>query len=213
MDKLIIIGAGGFGREILSWIEDVPGYGKQYIFSGFLDDNQDALINYNYNTSIIGTIKEHQPKQDELFVMGIASPTTKKMEIVELYEKRGGKFISLIHPTVLTGKNVSIGRGCVICPNVIFTCDINIEKFVTVNVCSAIGHDVVIGAGCTLYSFVNLNGFVRLGKGVEIGSHGSVLPKVSIGNFAKIGAGSLVVKSVKEKTTVMGVPAKKIIDN
>ena len=57
----------------------------------------------------------------------------------------------------------------------------------------------------------HLAGNVRLGQGVSIGIHACVLPGVEIGDYAVVGAGSVVVKSVKPNTTVMGVPAKKIL--
>ena len=142
--------------------------------------------------------------------MGIAAPAQKKLEIARMLQERGMEFISLIHPSVFIGPNVRIGRGSIICQNVVLTCDIDIGEFVTLNVLATVGHDAVIGDGCTLNSFVNINGFAELGKGVEVGSHGVILPNAKAGDFSKIGAGSVVLKNVKANSTVIGVPAKKI---
>jgi sugar O-acyltransferase (sialic acid O-acetyltransferase NeuD family) len=211
MKKLIIVGAGGFGREILAWIREVQTLAQEYETICFLDDNPQALAPYNYQEPIIGGIQDYRPQKGDAFVMGIAAPTRRKLEIAETLLQRGAHFISLIHPTAVFGNNVKLGQGCVICSNVIFTSDITIGDFVSINVLAAIGHDVVIGDGCTLYSFVNVNGFAKLGKGVEVGSHGSILPGSVVGDFATVGAGSVVIKSVKAGTTVLGVPAKKIL--
>jgi sugar O-acyltransferase (sialic acid O-acetyltransferase NeuD family) len=211
MKKLIIVGAGGFGRETLAWIKDVPTLAQEYKTICFLDDNPKALEQYNYHEPIIVGIQDYQPQAGDAFVMGIAAPTRSKLEIAEALSKKGATFISLIHPKVVLGNNIKLGKGCVICNNVICTSDITIGNFVSINVLSAIGHDVIIGDGCTLYSFVNINGFAKLGKGVEVGSHGSILPGAIVGDFATVGAGSVVLKNVKPGSTVMGVPAKMIL--
>ncbi len=209
MERLIIVGAGGFGREIYSWLEDVPGNGNKWQCIGFLDDNPKALEGYNYDLKIIGSIRDYQPRTDDLLVMGIAAPIPEKLKIISNLRSKGGRFISLIHPSVSIGKNVRIGDGCVICRNVILTCDISIGDFVTINLISTIGHDVSIGDGCTLHPFVALSGFSKLGRGVLIGTNACLLPGARIGDFATVGAGAVVVKDVEAQTTVVGVPAKR----
>jgi len=211
MKKLIIVGAGGFGREIFSWARELTAEGIFSNIKGFIDDNPDALKNYNYKTQIIGEIKTHEPQENDCYALGIAAPTQKKLQIARLLQERGAQFISLIHPSVFIGPNVRIGKGCILCQHVVLTCDITLGDFVTLNVLSTVGHDAVVGDGCTCNAYVNINGFARLGKGVEVGSHGTILPNSQIGNFAKIGAGSVVLKTVKENSTVLGVPARKIL--
>jgi sugar O-acyltransferase (sialic acid O-acetyltransferase NeuD family) len=211
MKKLVIVGAGGFGREILAWIKDVPTPAKEYETICFLDDNPKALEPYNYQEPIIGGIQDYRPREGDALVMGIAAPTQRKLEIADSLLQRGARFISLIHPTAFLGNNVKLGQGCVICQNVIITSDVTIGNFVSINVLVAIGHDVLLGDGCTLYSFVNVNGFAKLGRGVEVGSHGTILPRAVVGDFAKVGAGSVVLKNVKPGSTVLGVPAKLIL--
>jgi sugar O-acyltransferase (sialic acid O-acetyltransferase NeuD family) len=210
MKRLIIVGAGGFAREVFSWAKEVKEHGKDWAIHGFLDDNLSTLDGYHYNVPIIDTIHRYFPQEDDCFVMGISAPTNKKREIVELLQKKGANFSSLVHPNVIIGNNIKIGEGCIISPNVTLSCDIKVGNFVTINAFCGIGHDVIIGDWCTLNSFVNLNGFSRLGEGVEVGSHAVILPNGKVGDFAKIGAGSLVVKEVKPRTTVIGVPAKRL---
>lgn len=211
MKRLIIVGAGGFAREVFAWARDVQERSQEWTIHGFLDDNLTALDGYNYQIPILDTIKNYQPQENDCFVMGIAAPTKIKIDIANFLLNRGADFIELIHPTVIIGNNVQFGKGCIVCPNAAFSCDIVIGNFVTINAFAGIGHDVTIGDGTTLNSFVNINGHCRIGEGVEFGSHAATIPGISIGDFAKIGAGSVVVKNVKPGTTVMGVPAKRLI--
>ncbi len=206
--KIVIVGAGGLARMIYSWL---PAFmnNEYWEFEGFLSDNLDALVGYNYDKSVIGTVQDYQPMSDHMLVMAIADPKAKLL-IAELLENRGGKFISLIHPTAIIGKNVLIGKGTIISPRVILTCDLDIEEFVFVNINVTIGHDAKIGSGCTINAHSDVTGYTKLGKGVFLGSHSVITPNMKVRDFAKIGAGSVVVKQVKTETTVFGIPAKQI---
>ena len=79
-----------------------------------------------------------------------------------------------------------------------------------INIAATIGHDAVIGDGCTINSHSDVTGFVKLGTGVFLGSHAVITPSVKVKDFARIGAGSIVVKQVAAETSVFGIPAKKI---
>jgi sugar O-acyltransferase (sialic acid O-acetyltransferase NeuD family) len=211
MNRLVIVGAGGFGREILAWIKEVQTLAQEYETICFIDDNPRALDRYNYQEQIISGIQDYRPQEGDALVMGIAAPTRRKLEIAESLLQKGVKFISLIHPSSIIGNNVRIGQGCVIGKNVVITCDILIGDFVSINILSVIGHDALIEDGCTLYPFVSVNGFAKLGKGVAVGSHGCILPGAVVEDFATVGAGTVVLKYVKSGCTVLGVPAKIIL--
>lgn len=208
MKKIIIVGAGGFGRMIYSWIPDFYK-DEGWEILGFIDDKLDAMDNYDYSTPVIETIENYYPEEDHVLAMAIADPKS-KLYIAELLEQRGAEFINLVHPTAIIGENVQIGRGTIISPNATFTCDIKMGDFVIVNIGVTIGHDVIIGDGCTFSSHVDITGNTNLGRGVFLGSHSVVTPNVKIGAFAKIGAGSVVFTRVKPETTVFGNPAKRI---
>lgn len=209
MKRLLIVGAGGFGREVFCWASDIAKIQSQWEIAGFLCDDLHALDSFNYDAPIVGNIQDYAPKDDEVLVMAIADPGS-KLKLANKFEECGAKFITLIHPTVILGKNTTIGRGCVFCPYSSVSCDTTVGNFVTVNTRSGIGHDSHINDGCTLSSHVDLGGYVEFGTGVFVGSSANVLPKKKVGDFATIGAGSVVVRSVKPGTTVFGVPAKTI---
>jgi sugar O-acyltransferase (sialic acid O-acetyltransferase NeuD family) len=210
MEKLIIVGAGGFGREVLGYARDVQKIEPRWEIGGFLDDNNRALDNFNYNFPIIRSIQDYQPTENDVFVMALGTPA-EKLAVADILIKRGARFISLIHPKAWIGSNVTLGIGCVVCPYTVITCDIRIGDFVTINVYASIGHDSLIGDGCTLSSYASIAGAVKLGNGVYVGIHGCILNGTEIGDFAMIGAGSMVLKHVKPGATVIGVPAKRVL--
>lgn len=209
MKNLIVVGASGFGREVLSWALDCERSQSDWRVKGFLDDNPRALNNFGCSYNILGTIQDYHPGKNDLFICAIGDPKT-KIDICESIVNRGGKFINLIHPSAIIGSDNNIGNGCVLCPRSIITCNTRIGDFVTINCNSSIGHDVTIGKGTTLSSHCDVTGFATLGEGVFLGSNSVILPSVRVGNYAKIGVGSTVIRTVKPNSTVLGSPAKQI---
>jgi serine O-acetyltransferase len=79
-----------------------------------------------------------------------------------------------------------------------------------------IGETTEIGENCTIYQGVTLGGTGKqrgkrhptLGNNVVVGVGAKVLGNIKIGNHAKIGGGSVVIHSVPDYCTVVGVPAE-----
>ena len=46
--KLLIVGAGGFGREMHAWARQHPDHGRVWTFGAFLDDNPIEGIGINH---------------------------------------------------------------------------------------------------------------------------------------------------------------------
>lgn len=209
MQQLFIIGAGGFGREVLEWALAMPAAGRDWQVAGFLDDYADALKGHDLPVSMVGTPGEHAVRSNHLFICALGDPR-QRVAYATSMRQRGGQFINIIHPTVSIGRNCRIGQGCILCPHVVVTCNVTLEDFVVVNCCSVVGHDAVVGEGATLSPHCTVAGRVRLGGGVFLGSHASILPKAVVEDFAVVGAGSVVLRRAAAHTTVMGVPAKQL---
>lgn len=210
MNRLLIVGAGGFGREVLCWLLDIPEEERDWEIAGFLDTNPLALKGYTCSYPILGNPLNFDLQEDDRLVCAIGDPKT-KLRLCGALKERGGEFFTLVHKTAVIGMRCKIGEGSVVCPGAIITSDVNIGKFVTVNVHASVGHDSMIGDGSTLSGHADVTGFVKIGRGVFLGSHAAVIPKAQVGDFAVVGAGSVVVRRVKPNITVMGVPARQLV--
>ncbi|BAO44010.1 serine O-acetyltransferase [Thiolapillus brandeum] len=79
-----------------------------------------------------------------------------------------------------------------------------------------IGETAVIGDDCTLYHGVTLGGtswekgkrHPTLGNDVVVGAGAKVLGPIDIGHGARIGSNAVVVKSVPDNATVVGIPGR-----
>ncbi len=206
MKNLIIVGAGGFGREVYCWATQSPSFEKDWNIKGFLDDDRKLLGKKIHGVPVIGTIKEYQITEHDVFTCAIGDPLTKK-RVCEYLLGKGGFFGNIIHPSVVIGGRVNMGQGIILCPHVVLTCDITIGDFVSINLACTVGHDSEVGKWTTVSPNCNIAGGSKLGEGVFFGSNVTILPKAQIGDFSIVGAGSVVLKRVDANKTVFGIPA------
>lgn len=209
MNRLFIVGAGGFGRETLAWALAVPPHARDWEVAGFLDANPRALDGLGCAYSVLGDPATFSPAESDRFVCAIGDPPT-KLRVVANLESRGARFESVIHPTAVIGAQCEVGAGCILCPGVVLSHRVVLGKHVIVNLHATVGHDAVIGDGCTLSCHADVTGGAVLGRGVLLGSHATVLPNVKVGDFAVVGAGSVAVAKVPSRATVFGVPAREM---
>lgn len=208
MKNIIIVGASGFGRELIQWIEDINKKSPEWNILGFIDDNPKALDECHCDYKIIGDIQNWQPKGDEFYACALAFPEVKKRIVCSLKE-RGAKFTTLIHPTALVNKYAEIGEGVIVTPHSNINADTKIGSFVSI-LGSGIGHDAIVGDWSTLSGRCSINGHVQIGSMVYVACGVSIAPAKKIGDGAHVGIGSVVITNVKAGTRVFGNPAKKM---
>ena len=208
MKRLVIIGAGGFGREVAEWARHCPAYRKEWEIAGFLDDNPAALDRFtDFGLPILGNTQAYEPRADEVYLIAIGHPPMRRI-MRERFEERGAVFTRLIHESCVVGSRVQLDPGVILCPRVVLTCDLAIGANSALNVSTAMGHDARMGRDCQVSSFCDITGYVHIGDGVLFGSRASVIPGRKIGDEAVVGAGSVVVADVPPKVTVFGNPAR-----
>lgn len=211
MNKIVIIGAGGFGREVKMLIDQINYDKKQYDFIGFYDDNieKGSIIN---GFIVLGSINELLQVDYNLeVVISIADPTIKKKIYETINCNHFISFPTLIHPNVLIGTDeVSFGYGCIICASNIITVNISLGNFVILNLGCTVGHDTTIGDYCSFMPSVNISGEVIIDNSVYVGTGAKIINLLTIGNSTIVGAGAVVSKSLPEKCTAVGIPAKPI---
>ncbi|MDR5172025.1 acetyltransferase [Methylobacillus flagellatus] len=210
MKKLYIIGAGGWGREVLILLRDHADCGSAWDIAGFLDTRPHMLDGTGCDVGIVGDPLTHLPKEDELFVCAVGLPNGRQSFAQPILEK-GGRFFTLHDaPLGWISVRVQIGLGAILSHRVQVSPDVQIGDFANIHSGSIVSHDVRIGDYAQIGAMVFLGGGAQIGHKAIIYPHATITPGIKVGEGATVGAGAVVIKDVPPDATVFGNPAKVI---
>ena len=210
--SLVIVGCGGFGREVFSVVETLSQrQPSTWRVEGFVDDapaDTDLQRVADLGSAVIGDVGFLAARNVACdVVIAIGSGAARRL-IAERLPPGTISFPSIVHPQSTVGLRNTLGPGVVLAPGVRVSTNVEVGAHVHIDQNAVVGHDCVLGA----YSRVNpqacLSGNVVVGQGALIGANATVLPGLEIGAEAVVGAGAVVTRSVAPHTVVMGVPAR-----
>lgn len=205
--EIILVGAGGFGREVLLYVLDAIKQSPHLRVKGFLDDNPSALQPFHSDLPILGSIKDYVIQPHDRFVMTIGDPSTRAKHIQEM-EVRGARFLTIIHPTAYVAPTAVVGRGCIVAPFSSIGNSANVGDHVVLTWYSSIAHDGIAHNYVVLSPYSTANGAVTLEEGAFLGTHAVVNPMIRVGSWSKIASGAVVYRNVPPNCLAMGNPAK-----
>lgn len=212
MKKLVLLGAGGFGREVAaSILPFVNQREPSYELIGFADDGDqykegDMIDGYPW----LGGQEWILDHKDDICCTCTIGSAKKKAEIQRELTRQGVRFVTLIGGNVYIGPDVVIGPGTVIYGRVRISVNCRIGAGVVLNDSVSLGHDVTIGDYTSIMPGTGISGGCVIGKEVDIGGHAYIVPGRKVGDGARIAAGSIVFTNVKAGITVLGNPAKRM---
>lgn len=210
---LVIIGAGGFGREVLDIVNDINSrlgnsLTGRFEFIGFIDDGEpdmDRLSRIGARYIGPSSSLNDLPKGCE-YSIGIGSGVVRRT-LDEAATAVGLKPATLIHSSATFGADVRISPGAVICAHVSVTTNVSIGRHAHINLNSTIGHDAVLADYSTVNPLCAISGEVTVAEEAMVGTNSAINQGLTIGRGSIIGSGSAVTKSVEDHTLVAGVPA------
>jgi len=209
MKPIVILGAGGHGRETALLISQINGASPTWELLGFLDDDAQLHGTLVAGSPILGGIGAFaQLPRGTHAALGVGTPSVKRSIVERLPSTT--PLPRLTHPSVLLGDRVAIGTGTQLHAGTIITCDVRIGRVVTINRRCDLSHDSVLGDFVTLAPCVSLAGDVQLADDVEAGIRSTCIPGVRVGARTVIGAGAVVVHSLPGGVTAVGIPARPI---
>lgn len=206
MNDLVIVGAGGFGREMYHWARAAIA-ADQFKVKGFLSSSRDDLEGFAIDAPVLGDPEDYQPLPGERYLFAIGRIEVKR-RIIETLRKKGAQFLSLIHPSAIVAQTAQIGEGVVICPFVTVSDHVKLDEFTMLNFYSSCGHDAHVGPYSILSPYATLNGFATIEHEVFLGTHATVTPSQRVGHHSKVSANSVVTHDVRPYTLVYGVPGR-----
>jgi sugar O-acyltransferase (sialic acid O-acetyltransferase NeuD family) len=209
MKHLIIIGARGLGREAYCTFIKTEAYKKGDVdCKGFLDDDNTVLEGKDgVWPPILGSVEDYCIEPDDVFICALGESKWRHY-YTDIIEKRGGSFYSIIDSTAIINPFSKIGDGCYIGAFVWISPNVKVGKHVMIQAFCNLGHDASVDDYASLESYVFLGGYASLGRLSTMHTKSSIIPHKKVGNECVVGIDSVVIKKIKDGTTVFGNPAK-----
>lgn len=204
--RILIVGAGGFGREVLLWARDAwPEHVDR--IAGFLSDDPRRLDRFCTGLEILGSVEGYEKRQGDYLLLGIGVPYARHM-VADRLASRGAEFVTLVHPRSVVAKSARIGKGSIVCPGAIVSDSSALGRCVLVNYHASLGHDATAGDYAVLSPYATLGGGATVGNDVFLGLHASVGPGKTVGARSKVSANSCVLSDTPSDSIIYGVPGR-----
>jgi sugar O-acyltransferase (sialic acid O-acetyltransferase NeuD family) len=204
--RILIVGAGGFGREVLTWARDTWSADSDKLI-GFLSADRNVLDGRVCDLPILGDPADFAPSTGDAFLLAIGIPHVRR-RVAEILESRGARFLSLVHPTAIVAPTASVGSGSIVCPFAIVSDASRIGPFALLNYGSSVGHDAVVGTFGVLSPYAAIAGNAELGLDGFMGLHASLGPGCRVGASSKISANSCALSDAPAQSLIFGVPGR-----
>ncbi len=208
-DDVVIVGAGGFGREVADIARDMDADGAPIRLLGYLDDGP---VDTDRLAAVGGKLIGPPTRlctSDVGYVIAIGSGAVRRSIVRRLGPTRARPTI-LLSPRASAGSGTTIGPGCILAAGARVTTGCRLGLHVDIHINAAIGHDCSFDDYATVFPGGILGGDVHLEEAATVGAGAVVLRGLTIGAGAMVGAGAVVTRDVPPGEVVVGSPARSL---
>ena len=210
---IVVIGAGGFGRETIDVLEamNLAGPSPAWELLGVVDANPSQLNLIRLAERGVAYLGREdawlRSGNRAHYLIAIGSPQV-RARIDSAWRDAGLTAAAVVHPMATLGSHVTVGHGSVICAGVQVSTNVTLGRHVHLNPNATIGHDTILGDFVSVNPAAVVSGDVVVGTASLVGAGAVILQGLAVGENSVIGASACVTRDVGMSVTVKGVPAR-----
>lgn len=209
---LVLIGAGGFGRETAQAVAAINADGATWNLLGFIDDDPARRGAEVDGTPVLGGRELIGTMPAAAFAVCTGRPAdyASRSRIVRELGLAADRYATIIHPAAAVAPSSRVGPGSVLLAHVTLTAAVSVGAHVAIMPQVTLTHDVKVADFATLASGANAGGGVRIGAGAYLGAGALLREGTTVGDRAMVGMGSVVLRDIPPGEVWAGVPARRL---
>ncbi|SEM93189.1 NeuD/PglB/VioB family sugar acetyltransferase [Cryobacterium luteum] len=209
MTELLLIGASGLAREVLSVLHE-NGDAR----SVAIVDDQAALTGTSLDGALVVGGLTHVARHPTAQLLVCVGNGAARAALVERLTGQGitpDRYATLVHPAAVVPTSCRVGTGSILLACVVLTADVHLGNHVVIMPNVTLTHGNRVESFATLCAGVAVGGDAHIGVGAYIGMNASIRERTRIGAAAVIGMGAAVLADVPSAQTWVGVPAQRML--
>ena len=197
---IMVVGAGGFGREAVWTLERINAAAQTWRVIGFADDDPAKAHGSLEGYPMLGPIGQASHDHPGAAVLIAVGDNATREKIYR--SLRGHDFPVVIDPSAEVAPTVDIRHGTFIGPKAVVSVGAELGKFVIVNARAGVGHDSKLGDFSQVCPGATLSGHTMLGEYAFVATNASTVPGITIGARAKVAAGMPAYRDLAADATL-----------
>jgi sugar O-acyltransferase (sialic acid O-acetyltransferase NeuD family) len=209
---LVVVGAGGFGREAVDAVRAMNDRGASWRMLGYLDDNPSLAGQQVNGVAVLGGIRElgNLPNAFVVVTTGRPDNYASRPALISALDLPEERYATIVHPSAAVSASAQIGPGCVLLACVVLTSGVRIGSHVRIMPHVTLTHDDIVEDFATLASGVCLGGGVRISQCAYVGAGALIRENRTVGASALVGMGAVVTVDIPAHEVWAGVPARRL---
>lgn len=205
MSRIVLLGGGGFAKEVLELAQLNDHECVAYV------GECEGVVNLPFWGKPEELLKRR--KEFDHVVLGFGAVDRRSVEqralMIGWLNENAFTTLALVSPHAVISSGVEVGKGSIVAHGVIMSVDSSLGDYCIVNSSAIIGHDTKIDENVIIAPAAFLGGNVNVGNSTLIGPGSMTLEGRSIGDRVIVSIGASVVRNVKSDSTV--VPNRSLV--